>query len=88
MIPKGTLVKQSFEAKYKGKKRDVTAAENVQLQVAPGVIAYIQNYDNVYKRGYGFSLDKFEKKKLVSHFTANVIHSMTPFPTRGSTGVP
>lgn len=72
VIPKGNLVKQRFEAKYK-RQRIVTSAENVQLQVAPGVIAYIQNYDNVYKRGYGFSLDKFEKKKLVSHFTANVI---------------
>ena len=72
VIPKGNLVKQRFEAKYK-RQRVVTSAENVQLQVAPGVIAYIQNYDNIYKRGYGFSLDKFEKKKLVSHFTANVI---------------
>ena len=72
VIPKGNVVKQNFEAKYK-KQRKVTSAQNVQLQVAPGVIAYMQNYDNLHKRGYGFSLDKFEKKKLVSHLTANVI---------------
>ena len=40
------------------------------LQVDRGVIAYIQHYDNNYKKGYGFSLDKFENKKLVSHLTA------------------
>lgn len=69
VIPHGTLVRQNFESLYKNKKK-ITAAENVQLQVAPGVIAYIQHYDNDSKRGYGFSLDKFENKKLVSHLTA------------------
>lgn len=38
--------------------------------VGPGTIAYIQHYDNRYKRGFGFCLDKFEDKKLVSHMTA------------------
>ena len=41
--------------------------------VGPGIIAYIQQYDDNTKTGYGFSLDKFEKKKLVSHMTASVI---------------
>ena len=54
---------------YKNKKKN-TSAENVQLQVGKGVIAYIQHYDNKMKRGYGFCLDKFENKKLVSHMTA------------------
>ena len=57
---------------YKNKKKN-TAAENVQLQVGKGVIAYIQHYDNNNKRGYGFCLDKFENKKLVSHLTASEI---------------
>ena len=72
VIPHGNVIRQNFETLYKNKKKN-TSAQNVQLQVAPGVIAYIQNYDNIQKRGYGFSLDKFEKKKLVSHMTANVI---------------
>ena len=72
IIPHGTVVRQNFEALYKNNKKN-TSAQNVQLQVAPGVISYIQSYDNNTKRGYGFSLDKFEKKKLVSHLTANVI---------------
>lgn len=72
VIPKGNVVKQNFETLYKNKKKN-TSAQNVQLQVSPGVIAYMQSYDDITKRGYGFSLDKFEKKKLVSHLTANVI---------------
>ena len=75
VIPKGTIVKHDFEAQYKNSKnKKNTMASNVQLQVDKGVIAYISRYDDTRKTGYGFSLDKFEKKKLVSHMTANVIH--------------
>ena len=69
VIPHGTVIKQNFESMYKNKRKN-TAADNVQLQVDKGTIAYIQHYDNNMKKGYGFSLDKFENKKLVSHMTA------------------
>ena len=72
VIPHGTVVKQNFESMYKNKKR-TTAADNVMLQVGKGVIAYIQHYDNQMKKGYGFSLDRFENKKLVSHMTATEV---------------
>ena len=72
VIPNGNIVRQNFETQYKNKKKN-TSASNVQLQVGPGVIAYIQQYDNNAKRGYGFALYKFDQKKLVSHMTANVI---------------
>lgn len=72
VIPHGTVIRQNFETIYKNKKRN-NAAENVQLQVERGVIAYIQHYDNLAKRGYGFCLDKFEDKKLVSHMTATEV---------------
>ena len=68
VIPHGTVVRQNFESMYKNKKKN-TSADNVMLQVDKGTIAYIQHYDNNVKRGYGFSLDKFENKKLVSHLT-------------------
>ena len=71
-IPKGTIVKLDFEAKYKNNKKTLSAA-NVQLMVGPGVIAYIQQYDDRTKTGYGFSLDKFENKKLISHMTASTV---------------
>ncbi|MBO7579206.1 MAG: LptF/LptG family permease [Prevotella sp.] len=72
VIPKGTVIRQNFETLYKNKRKN-TSAENVQLQVGKGIIAYIQHYDNTMKRGYGFCLDKFENKKVVSHMTAQEI---------------
>lgn len=69
VIPHGTVIRQNFEALYRNSKRN-TSAENVQLMVDKGTIAYIQHYDNNTKRGFGFCLDKFEDKKLVSHMTA------------------
>ncbi len=69
VIPHGTVIRQNFETMYKNKKKN-TGAENVQLQVDKGVIAYMQHYDNSMKRGYGFCLDKLRDKKLVSHLTA------------------
>lgn len=69
VIPHGNVIRQNFETMYKNKRKN-TAADNVMLQVGNGVVAYIQHYDNNVKRGYGFSLDRFENKKLVSHMTA------------------
>jgi len=69
VIPHGTVVRQNFETRYKNKRR-TTTADNVQLQVGKGVVAFFQHYDNNTKRGFGFLLDKFDNKKLVSHLTA------------------
>ncbi len=72
VIPKGTVIRHDFESLYKNNRKK-TSATNVQLQVAPGVIAYMSQYDDTRKTGYNFSLDKFEEKKLISHMTANII---------------
>ena len=69
VIPHGNVIRQNFETMYKNKKKN-TAADNVMLHVDKGVVAYIQHYDNDHKHGYGFSLDKFHNKNLVSHTTA------------------
>lgn len=81
IIPHGTVIRQNFESMYKNNKKN-TSAENVQLQVDRGVIAYIQHYDNTMKKGYGFCLDKFENKKLVSHMTATEIQYDTISDTK------
>ena len=81
VIPHGTIIRQNFETVYKNKKKN-TAADNVQLQVGQGVVAYLQHYDNTTKKGYGFSLDKFENKKLVSHMTATDIQYDTISDTK------
>lgn len=81
VIPHGTVIRQNFESLYRNSKKN-TSAENVQLQVGKGTVAYIQHYDDRYKRGYGFSLDKFEGKKLVSHMTAMEIQYDTIADTK------
>ncbi len=72
VIPKGTVVRHDFEALYKNNKKN-TSASNIQLMVDKGVVAYISQYDDTRKTGYGFALYKFENKKMVSQMNANVI---------------
>lgn len=72
VIPKGNITRLNFENTYK-KKKMVTYASDIQMEVDTGVIAYIERFENSNKTGYHFSLDKFVDKKLVSHLTANTI---------------
>ena len=81
VIPHGTVIRQNFESLYRNSKKN-TSAENVQLQVAKNTIAYIQHYDDQYKRGYDFSLVKFKDKKIVSHMTAMEIQYDTVADTK------
>jgi len=72
VIPKGTVVRHDFEALYKNNRKN-TSASNIQLMVDKGVVAYLAQYDDIRKTGYGFALYKFDNKKLVSQMNANVI---------------
>lgn len=73
VIPQSNVARVNFENRYIKKKVNITSVDNVQMQVDTGVVAYITHFDNVTKSGYGFSLDKFVDKKLVSHLTAQSI---------------
>ena len=73
VIPKGSAKRLAFENQYKRSKKSPTYADNVQLQVDTGVIAFMEHFDGISKSGYHFSLDKFENKKLVSHLTAQSV---------------
>lgn len=72
VIPKGNVARVNFENHYV-KKKDITSADNIQLYVDSGVVAYITHFDNTTRSGYGFALDKFQGKKLVSHLTAQTL---------------
>ena len=72
VIPKGNIARFNFKNAYI-KKKKATSVDNVQMQVDTGVVAYITHFDNKTKSGYGFSLDKFVDKNLVSHLTAQTI---------------
>lgn len=73
IIPQGNVHKNAFENKYIKKRKVVDFAENVQMQVDTGVIAYISTFDNRTKTGSGFLLSKYSEKALVSHLEAETI---------------
>lgn len=73
VIPQSNVARVNFQNRYIKKRTDITSIDNIQMQVDTGVVAYITHFDNVSKSGYGFSLDKFVEKKLVSHLTAQSI---------------
>lgn len=69
IIPQSNKVRTKFENKYI-KKDNKTQDYNLQLQVDTGVIAFFSEFNSENKSGTGFSLDRFQNKKLVSHLTA------------------
>ena len=72
VIPPANVQRINFQNKYiKNKKKE--SAERIQLQIEPGVIAYIGRFYDKSKEGYNFSLDKFEGQELKSRLTAKKI---------------
>ncbi len=72
VIPPANTNRNEFLNRYY-KNKETTYARNNQLMVEPGVIAYLERYDNPTKTGFRFSLEKFDDKKLVSRLTARTI---------------
>jgi lipopolysaccharide export system permease protein len=72
VIPKGNVVRIEFENTYK-KKKKVENARNIQMEVEPGVIAYIERFESSNNTAYRFSLDRFEGNSMKSHFTARTL---------------
>ncbi len=79
-IPPTNVKRIAYTNKYV-KNKKVEAGVNIQLQVEPGVVAYIGRFDDPTKTGYRFSLDKFEGKTIVSRMTAQsiVYDSLKPY---------
>lgn len=73
VIPPANVKRIAYQNTYV-KNKAVNYGSNIQLQVSPGVIAYMNRYDNTNKTGYRFSLEKFDGKKLMSRMTAQTIH--------------
>jgi lipopolysaccharide export system permease protein len=73
IIPPANARRLDFEYRYIKKNKKVEYARNVQLEVEPGIFAYFDRYTNSSRMGYGFSLERFEGKMLVSRLTANSI---------------
>lgn len=69
IIPPTNVDRIKFTNKYV-KNKAVEAENNIQLQVSPGVIAYIGRYESRNHTGYNFSLDKYDGLTLVSRLSA------------------
>ena len=72
IIPPANVKRINYTNTYVKNKR-VDYGSNIQLQVAPGQIAYISRYDNRTRTGYKFTLWSFEDKTLSSSLTAQSI---------------
>lgn len=69
VIPPTNVHRIEFTNKYV-KNKAVESGSNIQLQVSPGVIAYMGRYEANSNTGYSFSLDKYEGLTLVSRLSA------------------
>ena len=69
IIPPTNIDRINYTNKYV-KNKAVTSRSNVQLQVSPGVIAYMGRFEDGNKTGYSFSLDKYDGLELVSRLSA------------------
>lgn len=70
LIPPTNVRRIAYTNKYV-KNKKVESNVNVQLQVQPGVVAFIGRFEDANKTGFRFSLDKFDGKELVSRTTAS-----------------
>ncbi len=73
IIPPANVKRIAYQNTYVNNKA-ANYGSNIQLMVSPGVVAYMNRYDNTAKTGYRFSLETFKDKKLVSRLTAQTIH--------------
>ena len=69
IIPPTNINRLNFTNKYV-KNKAVVSGSNIQLQVSPGVIAYMGRFEDHNKTGYSFSLDKYDSLTLVSRLSA------------------
>lgn len=69
IIPPANVKRIEYTNQWVKNKR-VDFGDNIQLQVRPGVMAYMSRYDNTTKRGFRFTMEEFKGNKLVSRITA------------------
>jgi lipopolysaccharide export system permease protein len=72
IIPPSNEKLLEFEDTYI-KKFKTDYARNIQMEVEPGVILYIERFEISQNKGYRFSLEKFDGKILASRLTAETI---------------
>jgi len=72
VIPPANVQRIAYTNKWV-KNKEVVYGDNIQLQVKPGVMAYMARYDNTTRSGFRFSLEEFDGNTLKSRLTAETI---------------
>jgi len=72
VIPPSNAELLEFENEYI-KKFKSNYARNIQMEIEPGIILYIERFEIDQNRGFRMSLEKFEDKKLISRLTAETV---------------
>ncbi len=73
VIPNANKVKLDFEETFVRKRPIRFKTKDFHRQIEPGIYVYLQNYSNVSKVGYNFTIEKFEDGELVSKMFADQI---------------
>jgi len=72
IIPNSNKKRLAFEVQYLRSKYYFDK-RNIHMQVATNTYLYIQSYNNSSQTGYHFTLEKFDKNRLIEKLTANRI---------------
>jgi lipopolysaccharide export system permease protein len=73
VIPGANKVKLDFEEQYVKKRPVRFSTKDFHRQIEPGIYIYLQNFSNVSKVGYQFTIEKFVDGELVSKMFADQI---------------
>jgi len=73
IIPPANQKRLDFEFTYINKNKKTENAQNVQLEVEPGVFAFFSEYRHPSRMGFRIAIERFDGKTLVSRLTANSI---------------
>ena len=72
IIPPANVERIAYTNKWV-KNKEVIYGDNIQLQIRPGVMAYMARYDNTTRSGFRFSLEEFDGNTLKSRLTAETV---------------
>lgn len=72
IIPNSNKSRLTFELEYL-KPKTSYSLRNIHIQVAKNTFLYMQSYNSSSDKGYHFTLERFEKHKLVEKLTAKRI---------------
>lgn len=77
-IPNANKDRLEFEDQYV-KKVKTDYVRNVQMEIEPGTIMYIERYDANNQNGYNFFLETYDDQQLISRLTARRIQQDTAY---------